>query len=233
MSNNNLIKVFIAEDSKMFAKTLMSSISLQPDMEAVGIVYDQKKLLDRLTPEKVDVLILDIFEPLAGFIELVRDLIAKDPRLCIIILSGRVNIPSALEIHGAGARGYIYKDNYQPSVLFNVIRQLHSDWRAKVMHLPPESTVDCDAKEAKKKVTRKERQVIALMVQGFTSKEISHYIGKINGTSPSPTLSTIETHRRNIKKNLRQYGVTNDVSLGYWVAKWDLLTGDELNSIPD
>lgn len=233
MIKGKQIRVFIAEDSEMFAKALMSSINLQPDMQVVGHVHDQGKLLDRINIGMVDVLILDIFEPFDGFINLVKNLKAKDPSLCIIILSGRVNIPNAFETQEAGARGYIYKDNCQPNELFEVIRKLHADKRAKTMHLPPESTLDCDAEEAKNRITRLQRQVIALLIQGFTSKEISHYIGKVNGTSPKPSPGTVATHRRDIRANLREFGITNDASLGYWVAKWNLLQGDELDTKTD
>ncbi|PHN07811.1 response regulator transcription factor [Flavilitoribacter nigricans] len=228
------IRVFIAEDNIMLADLLQKSIMHQPDMTVVGKARNPEELSNRLRKGSVDILLLDIFKPYSSFLKLIADLKKEDPTLNIVIVSGKLDYHFALKTVEVGANAYIFKLGNHFNELCEIILKIHTDPRVKILRLPPQRPIESEAEKVKEKFksSRAELQVIALMIQGFRSKEIAYFMKKINNKD-AYSVQTVHKHKQNIKRKLEEFGVTNDASLGYKVAQWGLLQGDELETFEE
>ena len=148
----------------------------------------------------------------------------------MLILTNNDSISFAKKLTDGGANGFLNK-MLGIREIFESIREAHNYPNRKILRLPRSEPNDLEREEVKDLISARELQVIALLCRGFKNNaEIADLLSSINpGDIIVPM--TVQTHRRNIRKKLRDYGVTNDTSLGYQVAKWDLLDGSELSSI--
>lgn len=223
------IRVYIAEDDTILADSLQASITLQPNIKVVGKATSPEELYNRFIPEKAHILLLDIFKPYSKFLKLILDLKEKAPGLGIIILSSRSNYHFAMKTVEAGVNGYIYKFGNSLSELCEIIIKVYDDPNVKILRLPPKNAVENEASEVRNELTRTELQVITLLIQGFRAQEIAFFMGKINNKE-SYSKATVYEHKKSINRKLADFGVTNDASLGFKMAQWNLLQGDELET---
>lgn len=195
------IKVLLADDHPLVRYGLKSAIERNcKDIKVVGEASNGKEVLELAKEKHVDVYILDISMPILNGIETVLRLKEIDPKSKAIILSihdKRIFVEKALE---SGARGYLLKESATEEVI-RAIREVYmgrfylspaissfvvNGFLGKI-HGPPIS-------EKIVKLTKREREILQLIAEGFTNKEIA---GKLN-----LSLYTVHVHRRNIMQKL-------------------------------
>ena len=221
------INVFIADDHQSIIDAFKAVLNREPDLSYIGAAIDKDELLNRLNG-KIDVLLLDILVKGSDFLELIQDLLSNNPKLRILILSAHENLGFAKQTIEAGARGYLSKVLGVRDIC-NAIREVYRYPHMTLIKLPHPDTSKDERDEIERLLTKREIQVISLLCKGFpNNKEIAEFLSKINRKEISA--DTVQAHRRNIRAKLRDYGVTNDASLGYRAAIWGLLDGSELSS---
>jgi two-component system response regulator NreC len=198
------MRILIADDHGIVREGLRSLIEKEPDMEVVGEAKDGLETVALAKQLAPDVIIMDISMPNLNGIEATRLILAQNPKIKVIVLSIHAERRIVKEILSAGAAGYVLK-----TYLFEELsRALHSVM-VNGYYLSPKVTsivvgeyLDDSAKVQagdKVKLTDREREVLQLIAEGKTSKQIA----LILHVSPK----TIETHRRKLLEKIEVSGV--------------------------
>ena len=205
MSENSLldrsimIKIILADDHQVVRKGFRALLSVEPDFKIVGEAgegFETVKLVEQLQP---DVLVLDLMMAGINGLEVTRQLIKKNNKLGIVILSMHSNEAYVQEALRSGARAYILKESPLEE-LVKAIREVNNGRRYLSTPLT-ERAIDAytqktevQAADPYDQLTTREREILQLAAQGHTNNEIAArlYI--------SPR--TVETHRTNFMRKL-------------------------------
>ncbi|MGD0310342.1 MAG: response regulator transcription factor [Acidobacteriota bacterium] len=190
-----VIKILLADDHKIVRDGLRALIDTQADMEVVADAADGRTAVQLAKEHLPDVAILDISMPDLNGIEAARQILVEAPRVKIIALSMHGDGRFVKEVFRVGASGYLLKDCAFEE-LVNAIHTVVADQ----IYLSPRITHvvlnDYLSKlpNAKASVfsvlTAREREVLQLMAEGKTTKEIAF--------SLDLSVKTVEAHRQKI-----------------------------------
>ncbi len=198
------MKILIADDHLVFIDGLKALLKEAEDMEVVGHATNGRELVDQVAAHRPDVVLSDIQMPLVDGIEATREIHKRFPQVKVIaltMLNESMFIKRMLE---AGAYGYMIK-TIDKDELIRAIRTVaggekyfSAEVAARLMNnfsgKPQSHTLDA--------LTRREKEILSLISQGLTDKEIAEKVFL------SPL--TITTHRKNI---LSKLGLKNKVEL--------------------
>lgn len=193
------IKVIIADDHKIMRDGLKSMLEKQRDIEIIAETLDGRTTVELAMKLKPDVIIMDVSMPDMNGIEATRQIIKKSPKIKVIALSMHSDKQFILEMLNAGASGYLLKDcafheliNAIHSVASN--RSYLSPEIADVMIKEFKHVISKESLSAFSLLTPRERQVLQLIAEGKTTKEIAYTL--------KVSTKTIETYRQQIMDKL-------------------------------
>lgn len=193
------IKVIIADDHKIMRDGLKSMLEKQRDVEIIAEASDGRTTVELAIKLKPDVIIMDIAMPDMNGIEATRQIIEKSPKIKVIALSMHSDKQFILEMLNAGASGYLLKDCASHE-LVNAIHSVASNRSylspeiADVMIKEFKHVISKENLSAFSLLTPRERQVLQLIAEGKTTKEIAYTL-KVSS-------KTIETYRQQIMDKL-------------------------------
>jgi len=180
------IRVFVVEDHTIVRQGLVALMDTADDLEVVGEAGDGRSALAAILEIRPDVVLCDLAMPGLSGLEVIKRLQdeADPPRVVVLSMyHDPVWVKRALD---AGANGYLLKGSGVKDVL-DAVRAVAAG-RDYLSH-GAKRAADADP------LTGREREVLTLIAQGHTSKEI----GGILGISPR----TAEHHRARIMNKLR------------------------------
>ncbi len=191
------MKVVLADDHQMMREGLRALLE-RAGIEVVGEAADGHEAIAQARLLHPDVLVIDIAMPLLNGVDATRRLSAEFPGLKIVALSMNSDRRYVLAMLRAGATGYLLKNEASEDLL----KALALVSRGKTYLSPAiAGGVVEEAIDARRMVdgplSAREREVLQLIAEGKTSKEI--------GAVLHIAVPTVETHRRQImlKLNLR------------------------------
>ncbi len=195
MSQNSK-RVFIAEDQTILRDLVRQVIASYPQVTIVGVSGDGQDTCQRCLETKPDVVILDIMLPYLNGIEVLRRIKAKLPNTRILVFSeacSRTVIKQAIE---AGVDGFIEKDVELKELEKAIERILAGEtyFGPRVTDIMRKIMANPDEDNSLKSLTSRERQVLQLIAEGHTSKEIAQIL--------NISYKTADTHRANIMTKL-------------------------------
>jgi two-component system response regulator NreC len=185
----------LADDHTIVRQGLKLILSAQPDLEVIGEAANGREALDLVQKLKPDVVLMDVAMPEMNGIEATRRMVEVNSRVKILVLSMHKEAVYVREILKAGARGYILKDAID-SELLNAVRSvargdgyispavsgaLLSDYRKDVI-------------DPADLLTKREREVLQLIAEGQTNKEVA--------TRLNLSVYTVDSHRGKIMEKL-------------------------------
>jgi len=194
------ISVFLVDDHKFIRDGLRTLLEKKfPAIKVVGEAEDGRSAVRMVGEVKPAIVILDVAMPDLNGIEAARQIIADNPDVKIIALSMHSDRRFVAEMLKAGASAYLSKD-YVFDELESVIRTVVAD----KIYLSPdisgvvvENYVRQTAKpesSAFSVLSDREREVLQLLAEGKTAKEIAERL--------NVSIKTVETHRTNIMNKL-------------------------------
>ena len=194
-----MITILLVDDHQMLRDGLRSVLEKQTHMTVVGEADNGRtavELAEQLVP---DVVIMDIGMPHLNGIDATRQLTAGRSQVKVIALSMHSDKRYALKMLEAGARGYVLKG----AAIGELVRAIETVSAGKnylspeIAGIVVESYVDRDYPSdgsVASVLGRREREVLQLLAEGKTSKQIA--------ASLHISVKTAETHRRNLMKKL-------------------------------
>ncbi|UCC94622.1 MAG: response regulator transcription factor [Candidatus Omnitrophota bacterium] len=195
------IRVIIADDHPVAREGIKAVIERkEKDIEVIGEASNGNGALKMAKNNPADIYILDISMPILNGIETTHRLIKMDPKSKIIILSIHDNRTFVEKVLKCGAKGYVLKENATEE-LIQAIRQVYSNGfflSPKISKFIVQGFLGKrhNYAEYKKAVhlTLKEREILQLIAEGFTNKEIARQL--------KLSLNTAHVHRNNIMRKL-------------------------------
>jgi DNA-binding NarL/FixJ family response regulator len=193
------INVFLADDHKFIRDGLRTLLETHPEIRIVGEAGDGRTAVRMARELEPDIVILDVAMPDLNGIEAARQIIAEHSDIKIIALSMHSDRRFVSEMLKAGASAYLSKD-YVFDELESVIRTVV----ANKVYLSPDISgvvVENYVRHTPKSepsvfsvLSDREREVLQLLAEGKTAKEIADEI--------HVSIKTVETHRTNIMNKL-------------------------------
>ncbi len=173
METENKIKVVIVDDHGMVRKGLASYLINEDDIEIAGEGRDGKDAIDLCARLQPDVALMDLMMPELGGIAATRTIHQRFPQIQILALTSFHDKELVQDALQAGAIGYLLK-NVSGSELANAIRSANQGKPT----LAPEAlqalvAPDPEGADLGKDLTRREREVLALLVKGMSNPEIA------------------------------------------------------------
>jgi DNA-binding NarL/FixJ family response regulator len=200
------ITVFIADDHRVVRDGLKLILGHHPNLEVVGEAGDGIEAANQCLKLEPDVVIMDIGMPLLNGIEATCKILKKIPSAKVIILSMYGDDQTVLAALRAGARGFILKDEAGEEVVKAIIQVMEGN-----AYLSPQiSSILIEEFSRKESVlykedgtllnlTPQEKQVLQLIAEGHTSKEIGEFL--------FISTQTVRSHRKNIMAKLNIHNV--------------------------
>jgi len=190
------IRIIIADDHLLIAETWAILINMDPEFEVVKVYDNTKSLIDEITDVKPDITILDInINPFSG-IEATKMIKKLAPGTKIIGVSMHNQPSFAKKMIRNGASGYVTKNSSKVE-MYDAIRAVMKGEKyicAEIQrNITNQLLIDEDDNKLSK-LTEREIEIIKLIKNGSTNKEIAESLF----LSPR----TVETHRARILKKL-------------------------------
>lgn len=196
------VRVVLADDHAVVRQGFALILSAQPDIEIVGEASNGREAVDIASGLQPDVIVMDVAMPELNGIEATRRITETTPRTRVLALSMHKDAVYVREILRAGARGYLLKDAADTDLLAAVravaagegylspavSEAVLSDYRRHVT-----DPIDL--------LTSREREVLQLIAEGKTNKEIA---GSLN-----LSVYTVDAHRGRIMEKLNLHTSTD------------------------
>lgn len=195
------IRVLVADDHGVLRSGLRALISAQPDMEVVGEACNRLEAENGVAETKPDVALIDLSMP-GGGIEAVRSVSKRTPQTRVLVLTAHEEAGYVRAAVAAGAAGYVVKTAVDVELLA-AIRAV-AGGRA-FMDLPLEPNVVQESLDASRTsppkaggelslLTGREREVLELVAEGYTNREVSRDLGL--------GIKSVETYRARLMEKL-------------------------------
>jgi two-component system, NarL family, response regulator NreC len=192
------IRILLADDHGVLRAGLRSLLNAEPDMDVIGEAADGNEALRLAEKLRPDVMLLDINMPGPTGIDVTQELKRSQPQIAVLILTVHEDYSLLQEAVRVGAAGYIIKRAVE-SELINAIHSVASGdlyvhpamTRALLQDLP---SAESQAAGSLKMLTRREIEVLRLIAQGNTNRQIADAL--------CLSVRTVESHRSNIMGKL-------------------------------
>ncbi|MET3292380.1 UNVERIFIED_CONTAM: DNA-binding NarL/FixJ family response regulator [Brevibacillus sp. OAP136] len=181
------IKILLVDDHAVVLRGLQFFLSMQKDFEIVGEAENGKEALEKVASCQPDVVLMDMVMPVMDGIEATRLIKKTYPDVKILVLTSFSDQDYVLPALQAGAVGYLMKD-MKPDQIVEAIRgsysgniQLHPDVTSKLMaqvtaapaEQPPLAAPVQTGEKHHETLTKREKEVLCLLAQGCSNKEIA------------------------------------------------------------
>jgi two-component system, NarL family, response regulator LiaR len=173
------IRVLITDDHAIVRKGLTALLATERDMKVVGEAGDGLEAVEKAGALKPDVVLMDLVMPRMDGIEATRKITETHPEVKVLVLTSFAADDKVFPAVKAGALGYLLKDS-SPQELVEAIRRVHRgepslepDIARKVLQ---ELSHPGRAKPTVDPLTERELEVLRLISQGLSNKEIASRI---------------------------------------------------------
>jgi DNA-binding NarL/FixJ family response regulator len=178
-------RILIADDHMMFAQGLIGL--LEDEFELVGTVPDGQTLVEEAIRLKPDVILVDISMPVLNGFDAVRKLDPARTGTKVIFLTMHADVRLLAEALRCGGMGYVVKQSAGEELVF-AIRQVLAghQYISPVIAEKHEQEVSHDPDDKPHlNLTPRQREVLLLLSEGYTMKQIAHRLGISTRTAES------------------------------------------------
>ena len=196
----SVIKIIIADDHEMFRSGLKGLLDKEPNFKVVAQAKDGEDLLEKLSSVRTDCVVVDLSMPNMDGLATLKEIRKRYPKMKSLVLTMQKDSEHFKHAMATGACGYILKDSAfdQLVMAIKVIMMGKNFISPAISNMIAEQYVrsieeaDIPSMEI---LTRREKEVLALIAQGQANKNIASKL-KIS-------IRTVETHRSRLIHKLK------------------------------
>jgi len=211
------VRILVADDHQVVRTGLRALLESKTGWQVCAEAANGREAVEKAGQLKPDVAVLDIGMPLLNGVEATRQIRKLSPQTEILILTMHDSDLLVQEVLGAGAHGYILKDDADRNLVAAVdALRRHKPYLSSRVSEAASSALDGPTSDhvSRSRLTPREREIVQLLAEGKSNKEIAGYLGI--------SVKTAETHRANIMlkldfhslADLVRYAVRNNIIQG-------------------
>jgi len=205
----NAVRILVADDHGVVRKGLRLILERHDGLEVIGEAADGReavRLAEELSP---DIVIMDVGMPRLNGIDATAQILHRNPRAGVIILSMHSDEGYIVRALSAGAKGYLLKDSAEE----DLIQAVRIVARGRPFFSPriTQTLLDDYVRQLRQKglqdsydlLTEREKEVLQLISEGKSNKEVATILGL--------SVYTVETHRTNLMQKLNLHNTAEIV----------------------
>jgi len=199
------IRILLADDHTLMRGGIRLLLERQPDFKVVAEAGNGREAVALAETENPGVVVMDIGMPQLNGIDAARQMVTRDPKIAVIILSMHSDESYVLRALKAGARGYLLKDSAEAELIKAVrsvcegrtyfspaiSRMMLEDYIRQLQHRNEEDSYEL--------LSAREREILQLVAEGKSNKEVANLL--------NVSVYTVETHRTHILQKLNLHSV--------------------------
>ena len=199
------IRVLLADDHQLMRSGIRLMLEREADLSVVGEAGDGREAVALAKSLRPDVVVMDIGMANLNGIEAALQMTGDSPEIAVVMLSMHSDESYVLRAPKAGARGYLLKDSAEA----DLIKAVHAVAGGKSFFSPAVSKVLLDdyvrklrrsgTEDAYDLLTPREREVLQLIAEGKSNKDIANLLNL--------SVYTVESHRSNLMEKLNVRGL--------------------------
>ncbi len=208
MEHRHRARLLIADDHTLLAEACKSL--LEPEFEVVGIADNGRTLLRLACDLKPEVVVLDIAMPQLNGLDAGDQIRRLFPATKLVYLTMNMSPEVAAEAFRRGASGYIVKSSAAEELVRAIRRALKSE--SYLSPLITKETVEFllrsgDSSAEEKRITRRQSEVLQLLAEGMSMKEIAGVLNLKPGTVAFHKYRIMESLGLKTNAELLQYAI--------------------------
>jgi len=200
-------KVLLVDDHTIVRQGIKALLDTQEGIEVVGEAEDGREAIEKAKQMAPNVIVIDITMPNLNGIEATRQIKKINPEMKVLVLTVHDNEEYIHRILQAGASGYLLKE----SAVSDLVSAINAVEKGDIFLSPSISKVvvkdyirhvetesgDFDSLNV---LTNREREVLQLIAEGHTNKNIAHEL--------KLSVKTVDVHRSHIMDKLNIHDIT-------------------------
>jgi DNA-binding NarL/FixJ family response regulator len=202
---NRQLRILLADDHAIVREGLRALIGGHRGFDICGEASDGRSTVDLAAAVNPDIVILDVSMPDLNGIEAARQILQQNNEARVIILTMHSSEDLLDQAIALGVHGYVLKSDADELVAaISAVAAGQFFWSSGLVGYIP--TVRCGDRKSsarKDRLTPREREIVQLLAEGKTSKEIADVL--------SLAVKTVETHRTNILRKLDCHSIAEVV----------------------
>jgi len=200
------LRILIADDHEVARQGIRALLESHPGWEVCAEAKDGREAVELATNSKPDIVLLDIGMPNLNGLDAARQILAMSPAIRILILTMHDAEQVVREVLAAGARGFVLKSDAARDLVAAVdaLQHRRTFFTTRVTQMVMNGYLHQEKESqplAKAVLTPREREVIQLLAEGKTSKEVA--------VALKLSVKTAETHRTNLMRKLDLHSVAD------------------------
>lgn len=207
------LRILLADDHAILRDGIRALLTDEPDLQVVGEAENGRQALDQARALRPDIVILDIGMPLLNGLEATTQIRRDVPDARVLVLTMHQNEEYLAQVLAAGASGYVLKD-VAGRELVSAIRQVaqgepfFSPSLAKTLTAMYLRSLEAErTHDPYEDLTVREREVLQLVAEGFTNRQIAEML--------SLSIKTVKTHRLHLMQKLDLHDRTELVKYAF------------------
>jgi len=200
-----VVRILLADDHTVMRAGLRLLLERHENFAVVGEAADGREAVEIAAEQKPAVVVMDVAMPHLNGVEAARQILSRNPDIAIVMLSMHSDESYVLRSLKAGARAYLLKDSAEADLIaaIQAIIEGRSFFSPGVRALLKEDYIyrlqKFGADDTYELLTAREREVLQLVAEGRSNKEVASLLGL--------SLYTVETHRTHILQKLNLHSV--------------------------
>jgi DNA-binding NarL/FixJ family response regulator len=212
-----MINVLLCDDHRLVIEGMQLILSNLPDIALKDVAFTGEEAIEKINQHPIDVLLLDIHLPGKNGLDICKIITSTHPSIKVIALTMSKDLSLIKLMLKNGASGYILKNANKEEVIEAIYsvsagkRYLDKEVNELIVN-DISSSKSAGSKNLLPSFSRREKEILQLIMDEFTNQEIADKL--------FISLGTVETHRRNM---LAKVGARNTAGLVRMALEYNLL----------